>query len=240
MPLSAARVLLHPPKRYALSFDGENDYVETSSITIGPPITVEVMFKPSMIPQPRPYPMLITNWIDDADNGFIFRLDNSDPPTLYVLLRKDGAVSAVISQTLTSSITWYYAAFTYDGSVLKLIVNESTTETNVSNALSSVTSRIRLGFKLAVDDGFLGYEAFARIYSQALSASEIQHNYFNPMSPILDGLVLWLKMEEGSGTTVHDYSGYGNDGTIYGASWTEITHDPVRTLSPVRVLSNMR
>ena len=36
---------------------------------------------------------------------------------------------------------------------------------------------------------------------------------------ILDGCVLHLPMDEGFGDTVHDRSGYGNHGTIYGASW---------------------
>jgi len=32
-------------------------------------------------------------------------------------------------------------------------------------------------------------------------------------------LVLWLKFDEGSGNMVYDYSGNGNNGHIYGASW---------------------
>jgi len=35
-----------------------------------------------------------------------------------------------------------------------------------------------------------------------------------------DGLVLWVPFYEGSGSTAHDLSGNGNDGTIYGAQWT--------------------
>jgi len=35
-------------------------------------------------------------------------------------------------------------------------------------------------------------------------------------------LVLWLPFKEGSGTTVGDLSGYGNNGTIYGATWQMI------------------
>jgi hypothetical protein len=32
---------------------------------------------------------------------------------------------------------------------------------------------------------------------------------------LLNGLVLWLPMDEGSGTIAYDYSGYGNNGTLY-------------------------
>ena len=35
-----------------------------------------------------------------------------------------------------------------------------------------------------------------------------------------DGLVVWFRFIEGVGTTLRDFSGYGNHGTIYGARWT--------------------
>ena len=35
---------------------------------------------------------------------------------------------------------------------------------------------------------------------------------------LLNGLVLWLRMDEGSGTIAYDYSGYGNNGTLYNGS----------------------
>jgi hypothetical protein len=35
---------------------------------------------------------------------------------------------------------------------------------------------------------------------------------------LLNGLVLWLPMDEGSGNIVYDYSGYGNNGTLYNGS----------------------
>jgi len=40
--------------------------------------------------------------------------------------------------------------------------------------------------------------------------------------PVIDqsSLVLWLKFNEGNGTTAYDSSGNGNNGTIYGATWT--------------------
>jgi hypothetical protein len=38
--------------------------------------------------------------------------------------------------------------------------------------------------------------------------------------PPNEGLVGYWSFNEGSGTVAHDYSGNGNDGTIYGATWT--------------------
>ncbi len=36
-----------------------------------------------------------------------------------------------------------------------------------------------------------------------------------------EGLVLWLRFEEGKGDIARDSSGYNNDGKIYGASWVK-------------------
>jgi hypothetical protein len=41
---------------------------------------------------------------------------------------------------------------------------------------------------------------------------------------LLNGLVLWLPMDEGSGTIAYDYSGYGNNGTLYNS--TNICSNP--------------
>jgi hypothetical protein len=61
--------------------------------------------------------------------------------------------------------------------------------------------------------------ASVKIWARALSDQEINAEFDNPYSPPTSGLVLWLKMDEGSGTVVYDYSGNGNNGTIYGATW---------------------
>ena len=38
---------------------------------------------------------------------------------------------------------------------------------------------------------------------------------------ILQDLILWLRMDEGAGSTAHDSSGYGNDSAIHGATWVQ-------------------
>jgi hypothetical protein len=50
---------------------------------------------------------------------------------------------------------------------------------------------------------------------------------------LLNGLVLWLPMDEGSGTIAYDYSGYGNNGTLY--SGTNICSNPPNSGCPTWV-----
>ena len=56
------------------------------------------------------------------------------------------------------------------------------------------------------------------IYNRVLSRSEISEIYTKGTF-IKDGLVMCLPFHEGEGNIAHDVSGYGNHGTIYGASW---------------------
>jgi len=78
-------------------------------------------------------------------------------------------------------------------------------------------------------DGFFdGLIDEIRIYNRALSADEVKANMRGAVAT--DGLVLWLRFDEGSGDTVRDISGYGNNGTIYGATWTSgVTEENVPT-----------
>ncbi|MDT7858772.1 MAG: LamG domain-containing protein [Candidatus Aenigmarchaeota archaeon] len=50
---------------------------------------------------------------------------------------------------------------------------------------------------------------------------------------LLNGLVLWLPMDEGSGTITYDYSGYGNNGTLYNG--TNICSNPPTSGCPTWV-----
>ena len=240
MPLSAARVLLHPPKRYALSFDGENDYVEVAddlSLRLSESFTIEALVKTVDYAD---YRLVVTKW--KSGNYWFGMWQDSGQLRAYV---KSGGNTYYVAGSTISTNIWHHLSTTFGEGVLKLFVDGEldASRTDIPTPLDTGDDSLHVGHNNQVVIGsqhFHGTIALVRIYNRALSDSEIQHNCLNPMSPVLDGLVLWLKMEEGSGTTVHDYSGYGNDGTIYGATWKEITHPAVRTLTPVRVLSNVR
>ncbi|MDC3134239.1 LamG domain-containing protein, partial [Bacteroidota bacterium] len=59
-----------------------------------------------------------------------------------------------------------------------------------------------------------------QIWDKALTQSEIQQYMISPPTGDEAGLVGYWNFNEGSGTTVTDLSGNGNNGTINGASWS--------------------
>ena len=69
-----------------------------------------------------------------------------------------------------------------------------------------------------------------RIWNIALSDAEIQSNYNAVLTGNESGLVGYWNFNEGEGSTLTDLSGNGNDGTIYGATWsTDFPLFPVST-----------
>jgi hypothetical protein len=65
-----------------------------------------------------------------------------------------------------------------------------------------------------------GVDYFTRFYKgKAFTAAEVAEDYANPNSPITSSLKLWLKLDEGTGTTAKDSSGLGHDGTLTNCIW---------------------
>ena len=58
------------------------------------------------------------------------------------------------------------------------------------------------------------------IWNKALAQSEIQQYMSSPPTGNEAGLVGYWNFNEGSGNTITDLSGNGNNGTINGASWS--------------------
>jgi len=90
--------------------------------------------------------------------------------------------------------------------------------------------RFVLGASVEFEEFMTVKYGYLRIYKdKALTADEIQHNKENPMTPITDGLVLWLDARKVVNDLWPDLSGYGNDGTIYGAEWIAVDKPSAET-----------
>jgi len=93
------------------------------------------------------------------------------------------------------------------------------------------------------DDLIFGYEGFEdwlngrmteiRVYTRHLTLPEIRHNMLNYHNPVRGNLGLWYRVEEGTGTLVHDRSGNGNDGDLLPAAdppvWKDVKKWKLRT-----------
>jgi len=119
---------------------------------------------------------------------------------------------------------WYHLVVTLHPDLSsEIYVNGKRDATHTfGQAPAQSTQAVGLGCEVydSIRQRFYGGKIYlVRIYNRALNANEIRHNLVHHLTPVIDGLVLWIPFDEGSGTTAADRSGKGNDGTIYGAVW---------------------
>lgn len=112
---------------------------------------------------------------------------------------------------------WYYVGLTYDGAFGRTWVNgvvRGSIPANGNLITPAGVNDLLIGnlpgtalFWLGLIDGYVEY-------SRALTQNEILYNMLNYNNPIGNGLICWIRMEEGSGVLASDESGNGNNGTL--------------------------
>lgn len=206
--------------RYALSFNGINNNVNCGiNFPIGAsPRTLSLWFYP-------------TSFNNESVIGYG---DFSGVGTcLYVRIQVATGFMFIIGNAadyLTSLIPnlnqWNYIAVSYDGTTYTICLN-GVFETSVPIALNTPA-----GTNLYVGAGAQSVQLFNGIidevyfYNRALLVEEMLRNMMEYHNLSRNGLVLWLRMEEGSGLIAYDSGGLGNNGSLMPAltppTWTRI------------------
>ena len=147
-------------------------------------------------------------------------------------LQAHGALaSAQRWRTTTVSLVenqWYRLAVNYDGSqtgnanrlqlYLDGVSQTLTFDGAVPASLASTADQVTAGKNITNAEFFKGYLAHLKIWTQAMTAAQLEQELqsFRPISTT--GLVLWAPYADG--TSARDYSGSGNHGTVTGALTT--------------------
>jgi hypothetical protein len=249
MPLSATRTLT--TFRYALYFDGVDDYVGNASFpNPDRPFTIAAWFNP--VRPPPNYAMGLA--------GFSFIRGAGDGTTRYLMYNAYAEVifwgyDADIKDgygIIASPFVWHYASVSYvDDCNLRLSVDGIFRTSPLKPGCLSTAqgNEYNIGRAYLVwQRWFYGHIAQVLIYSRSLSDSEVKFNYDNPDNPVRNGLILWLKAQpdyikdiDGDGLLEWvDLSGCNNHGKIYGARLVEIIRTPLRTLATTRALVAVR
>ena len=214
-------------KRYALSFDGSDDYVEVPDsprLDITDKITVEGLF----------YwlgPSTVQNGVRKDNQYLLFWWSNTNYFYYAFSLYINGGWHNINLGDISSEIEnrWTHWVGVYDGSEMRLYINNALKGSlSVSGTINTTTNPLQIGREPS-GNYFNGYIAFARIYNRVLSESEIRYNMLNYHNPIKDGLVLWL-YDRIIGSTWYDDSGYGNNGSINGATKKDLQMWEIRAV----------
>ncbi len=222
---------------YALDFNGSN-YVEVphaASLDMGSSDwTVEAWIQTS----------------SDSRGGIVRKNAIGNWQPAYDLeMQSSGRIRWLIddgtnSASLTSSVTindgqWHHIVATRNGGTIELYIDGSLDSSAAAGTVGAVTTGNELYIGCMADGSpppYLGFEGAiddVRIYDDALSAADVQNNY--NQNVVTSNLVSWWDFNEGSGSTATDVED-GNDGTIYGATYTTNTpYACVTTATPIYV-----
>ena len=170
----------------ALMFDGVDDYISVSNqASLNPSsITVETWFNPSKSSQ-TVWSTLVSKTYDASwtvKRQYQLGFDGSSPSKLMFQIdgNNDGTWTAAINTNPISAGQWYHVVGTYNGSVLNLFVNGVLVKSvATTEGIYSSDSVLHIG-SMKYNGGGYWYSGTidsTRIYSRALTASEIASNY---------------------------------------------------------------
>lgn len=117
--------------------------------------------------------------------------------------------------------TWYNLVITFDNGMVHLYLNNTNIYSNDWGGKmdsDADPSNFTIGRSLHENAPLNGFVKMVSVFDRVITSSEIESVYNNPYTAIGDEVMLF-KMNEGSGDTVYDKSGNGNNGTINDAIW---------------------
>ena len=241
MPLAPKRAI--STFRYAVFFDGIDDYAVTSSFMLGS--------------QAFSYGFAIRKIFPNCGAGWEWIVHKSYTGVWYgefsATLERDGRSAFRIRGAdnveyytyyhYAEDLNWHDVFFVYNITYRQIYVDGNFVRSaSGPSARAIANSALMLGRH---GDGvhYPFHMSYFTLYSRDLSESEIRHNRVYLLNPIRNGLVVWLYAHpdyirdiDGDGVLEWiDLSGFNNHAKLYGARLVELIKTPSRTISTIRV-----
>jgi hypothetical protein len=165
----------------ALSFNGTSDWVtipDAPSLDLTSAMTIEAWIRPTAVG---------TAWrtvlLKEQPSSLIYALyagNAKGKPATDVFTNHDIGLNGVTNTALNA---WTHLAATYDGTTLRLFVNGVQVSSKaVTGAIKVSTGVVRIGGNSVWGEWFSGLIDEVRVYSRALSASELQADMARPVN----------------------------------------------------------
>ena len=170
-----------------------------------------------------------TNWnLKGADNKALVytRTGDGGHPAGEFMIKV--GTDQVRMESLLETNKWYHLAVVYDGSSFKFYLNGELQLTKAAACAGQTFDIAYIDFgNVNAAYAFNGYVSELRLWSVPRSQTEVQNNMY-VVSPDSKGLEIYWKCNDGSGTTIHDYSGNERHGTLSSAeTWmTDVKFPP--------------
>jgi len=161
-------------------FDGTDDYVEVPDSSLwdfaGKSRTVSVWFQANEN-QPTGYPRFFDHFAGGSPGaGWLFGFD-AESDNIFFTHRADGNNIVLQSPNTYNDGMWHHAVTTLDGSTARLYIDGSKVDTDNYSSLNDLDKPLDIGSDRGNGNEFKGSLDNARIYSRALSESEVKKLY---------------------------------------------------------------
>ncbi|HJM46437.1 MAG TPA: LamG-like jellyroll fold domain-containing protein, partial [Candidatus Marinimicrobia bacterium] len=216
-----------PTNTHSLSFDGVDDYVEVLHDDL------------LNISENGGDQGTIMSWIkindinNDSYNRIISKKSNWDDPDGYELEVNPGQNIITLTAgnqnygrgSFISTNNWVHVAATFNDTAANFYLNgyditiDSVIEAITSNSLPLYIGNVSGSAGDSLASGFDGLIDDVALYNIQLSQNEIQEIFSNGIT-VNENVVGYWNFNEGEGDTLTDQTANGNDGTIYGATWS--------------------
>ncbi|MBI4018552.1 MAG: LamG domain-containing protein [Candidatus Aenigmarchaeota archaeon] len=193
-----------------LSFDGINDWVDISSVRMSENSGTIALWAKEINSANGAmligYHLGLRTYIQTSESSGMFYVTKGNPETTinFPSPNRDG---------------WHHLVLSWEGGTMKGYKDGVLIDTKAFTN-GATTHDAAIG-QLNNANFFNGVIDEVRMYDRSLSAEEITALYERDRGDtLIEGLVLYLPMNEGSGTTASDISGTGNNGLLVnGTSW---------------------
>tara|TARA_R100001530_G_scaffold24998_1_gene20222 strand:+ start:3307 stop:4122 length:816 start_codon:yes stop_codon:yes gene_type:complete len=199
-----------------LEFDGVNDFINTSQSDLELDIgtlnyTISLWLK-SGIKQPTQYRRIL-EYGGYAEGGYSIQYTTYGPQVRFYYANASAWECSHANLDITTPVNeWTNLIYIFNGTTIKSLKDGNLIGSEANCSYTSIQDNLHIG---STTGTLMGIDEI-RIYNQSLSDSQASQIYNSGRqansSLSSDGLVLWYSFNEGSGTTVYDKSGNGNNG----------------------------
>lgn len=218
-----------PQPVYALQFDGNDDYVaipDSGDFDFNNAFTIEAWVKPSSIASDGSFSAIAQGASSEppfSGAGWSMYLGTADYSNwgLSVCVPGCNAAGSGIGSLVVNE--WQHVASVYDGSEIRLYRNGTLIASEAHAGNVSDIDVLLIGIWTT---SFRGQIDEFRVWNVARTARQIDSTMNDLLAGSESGLVGYWRFDEGSGQTVTDLSGRGNDGKL-GPTFGNDGQDPV-------------